>query len=65
MSGAALYRDPTFDAVVSMETKEKGCRACQRRLVLDTGEVKCLAGKRFPFCQDEPGGFVMVVNDQR
>jgi hypothetical protein len=65
MRNGALHKDPTFDAVVALEIRELGCKACVRRLTLSTGAVRCSQGKTFPRCKRELKGFKLDegVND--
>lgn len=54
---AGVYRDPTFDAVVRMEVREKkGCGVCIRRIAL-MGSCLCSENKTFPRCRREKNGF--------
>ena len=53
------HRDPTFERVLRLEIRERGCRCCLRRVELSTGELRCGRGKRFPACRGERGGFVL------
>jgi hypothetical protein len=53
----AVYRDPTFDAAVQMEVREKkGCGVCVRgkRVI---GAYLCTVNKEYPRCRREKKGF--------
>ncbi len=53
----AVYRDPTFDAVVRAEISEKkGCGVCVRRIEI-MGNCLCDSNKRWPQCRREKKGF--------
>lgn len=54
-----LYRDPTFDAVVSMQIREKGCKVCTRSIEYIQGAFRCSVGKKFPGCRGKRNGFVL------
>ncbi len=55
---ASVYRDPTFDAVVRNEIREKkGCGVCTRSLELMPGQFVCNNNKRYPACKRENKGF--------
>ncbi len=55
----AMYRDPTFDEALRLQISEKGCRCCLRCVELSTRALRCTAGKVFPKCRGERGGFVL------
>lgn len=53
----AVYRDPTFNAVVRAEQREKStCGLCVRGERVLSG-YKCKVNKRYPSCQYGAGGF--------
>ena len=53
----AVHRDPTFNAAVAMEVREKkGCGVCTRRIEL-MGSCLCSVNKTFPRCRREKKGF--------
>ncbi len=55
---AATHADPTFNAVVAMEVREKrGCGVCVRRIEVMRGDFICGNNKRFPACKLEDKGF--------
>ncbi|MBL4709739.1 MAG: hypothetical protein JKY48_15000 [Flavobacteriales bacterium] len=55
----AVYNDPTFNAAVAMEVREKrGCGVCIRRVQLMPQQFACGVNKRFPACKREFKGFV-------
>lgn len=46
-----FYRDPTFNAAVAMEVREKkGCGVCIRRIEL-LGRAICGVNKTYPRCK--------------
>ena len=54
----SVHRDPTFDACVAMEVREKkGCGVCVRRIEVMRGEFICANNKRFPACKREHKGY--------
>lgn len=54
----AAHKDPTFEAVLALELREKNCRVCVNGSQLTTGRVVCFSGLRFPYCQsNKKNGF--------
>ena len=61
---AELHADPTFNAAVAMEVREKkGCGVCVRRLAVMPGQFVCSENKRFPACRRERKGFLYDLGD--
>ena len=52
-----LHADPTFNAAVAMEVREKkGCGVCTRRIDLMSSYL-CCVNKTYPRCRRERKGF--------
>ena len=54
----ALHADPTFEAVVRMEVREKRCGCCRRSNQVMPGVFVCRVNKQWPRCRRERKGFV-------
>jgi len=55
---ADLYANPTLDAAVNMEIREKkGCGVCVRSNTVMPGVYVCQVNKQFPRCRREKKGF--------
>lgn len=58
---ADLYRNPTLEGAQRLETLDKKCGVCVRRMEVFDGEFGCSGGKRWPVCRGQKGGFVLDV----
>lgn len=56
-----LHKDPTLEAAQRLEIAQKRCGACQRRVMLSSGDLRCGVGKTFPACRGQRGGFALDV----
>ena len=53
-----VYKDPTFDAAVAAERRQKGCMLCIRYKYI-LGRHRCSEGNKFPACRGEKNGYVL------
>lgn len=51
------YANPTLNAAIRMEMREKKCGCCTRSVEVIRGAFICKVNKQFPRCKGEVKGF--------